>query len=44
MHRTRIAGSVGIAKYEYSNNTLESSACISGKSQDLYRKGPANTH
>ena len=45
MHRTRLARSVGIslaAKYEYSNNTLEPSACISGqggKSEDLYGKG-----
>ena len=48
MHRTRLARSVWgypfnpAAKYEYSNNTLESSACISGqggKSQDLYGKG-----
>ena len=46
MDAENTACAVGIslaAKYEYSNNTLEPSACISGqggKGEDLYGKGP----
>ena len=35
-----------VAKYEYSNNTLEPSACISGqggKGEDLYGKGSSSS-
>ena len=43
MHIEHIGMGISLAaKYEYSNNTLEPSACISGqggKSQDLYGKG-----